>query len=158
MAEATRIKLDGVAELKAALAELGEAVATKVGRKAARSAAVEFQGVVKETAPYRPGERTKASAEFGHLRDNIRVRKARSRTAHTLTYTVSTGNAYWGSFLEFGTVRMAAQPWLRPAFDVVAPRLVNVIIDGLKIGIEAEAKRAARIKRGREILANGRNT
>jgi len=55
----------------------------------------------------------------GYLRQHIRVWKKRARAnAATVTYGVGTrGWAFYGKFLEFGTSKMAARPWLRPAVD-----------------------------------------
>lgn len=159
MADVKRVKLEGVAELNAALKALGDQVATKVGAKATRDAAKELQEVFATTAPFDPTEKSRRlkggqQVDYGHLRDQMKVRKTRVRKAHTVRYQVSTGNAFWGSFLEFGTVKMAARPWMRPAFNVAAPRVLDVMIEGLREGIEREAKRAARIKRGQAILAS----
>ena len=161
MANVKRVKIEGVRELKASLEALGTAVATKVGEKATRDAAKELRQLLADTAPFDPETKIKSwrrkdgtvgRASYGHLRDNIRVSKARARKETTVNYRVTTGKAFWGAFVEFGTVRMPAYPWMRPAFEVSQQRLLGVVIDGLQVGIEREAKRAARIKRGMALL------
>lgn len=53
--------------------------------------------------------------DYGRLRQNIRVRPASARTAQKgvriPTVRLSTGRAFWGYFLEWGTVRMRARPF-----------------------------------------------
>lgn len=48
---------------------------------------------------------------------------------------------FWGLFQEFGTVRQAAQPFLRPAIDEDGPEAVQVLGDALGAGVEREAAR-----------------
>jgi len=137
-----RVKLEGVAELKAALEALGPEVATKVGAGADRKAAVLLQNHLIEQAPVGPGRHPE-----GHLRDNIRVRKQKARQPYTIRYIVNTGKAFWGAFQERGTAKMAARPWMGPTFDAAVPNLISEQVDGLKTGIERTAKRLARLRR-----------
>lgn len=37
-------------------------------------------------------------------------------------------DGFYGHMIEFGTVKMAAQPFIRPAFDAQADRAINVTI------------------------------
>lgn len=135
-----RVKMEGVAELKAALEELGDVTATKVGVRANREAAAELRMNLAAVAPY---DSTKDNKKYGHLRDAIRVRKVKSRTANTIVHIVSTGVAFWGSMQEFGTVKMAARPWWRPLVDANYERIFKLQTDKLGAGIEREAKRIA---------------
>ena len=149
------VKLEGVAELKAALAELSDEVATKIGvaadRKAARLMAAEMAAI----APYNPkgSIRSRTSkkgvvtrTDYGHLRDNIKVRRARATTDNKIVFNITTTHAFWGYFLEFGTVKMTPKPFMRPAFDATREGAINVQIEELKSGIERVAKR---VKKGR---------
>lgn len=136
-----RIKMEGLEDLKANLLALDEAVATKIGVKADRDAANILKSALVEAAPYDPT----AESPYGHLRENIRVRKQQVRTAHTIRYVVDTGKAFWGAFVELGTVKMAARPWMRPVFERLVAELREAQEQGLRDGIEREAKRTARI-------------
>lgn len=49
---------------------------------------------------------------------------------------------YW-RFVEFGTAKMAARPFLRPAFEATKIEAAERIKDALREGIEKEAARAA---------------
>lgn len=145
-ASSGRVVLHGVAELKAALAEVGTAVATKLGKQADRDAANLMAAAMKETAPYSNDTPGKAS-DKPHLRDEIKVRLRPSYSPTTIVYRITTGKAFWGAFLEFGTVKYAAHPWMRSAFDSTVHAAIDLQIAVLREGIEAVAKRAARLAR-----------
>lgn len=167
MAGIIRGKLEGAKELDAALAALDREVATKLGAKAVRTSASELHGALVEAAPYLPGDRVKqwkrsngtvAQANYGHLRDNLKVRKvpkSKLRKPHFILYQVSTGNAFWGNFLEFGTRYILPRPWMKPVFDRLKGKLLEIMTDTLRLGIDRVAKRAAR--KARAMLPNGRN-
>lgn len=149
------VKIEGVAELKAALAELSNEVATKIGVAADRKAARLMADAMVAIAPYNPkgSYRSRTSkagivtkTDYGHLRDNIRVRRARATTEGKVVFNINTGNAFWGYFLEYGTVKMTARPFMRPAFDAFREQAITVQIDELKTGIERVARR---VKKGR---------
>jgi len=157
------LKFEGGADLSRALSELGKD-ATVAGRRSLRATANEFRDALRAAAPRNAKGETKkswtrkdgsvGSARYGQLRENIKVRESRARVNNTIVMMVTTGNAFWGSFLEWGTVKMRARPWFRPVWD----RMQNVLIArlGQKLGgqIEKAAKRVA--KRG--VLPNGRNS
>ncbi len=167
MAGIIRGELKGAKELDAALVALDREVATRLGTTAVRTSTKELHGALIEAAPYLPGDRVKqwkrsngtvAKANYGHLRDNLKVRKvpkSKLRKPHFILYQVSTGNAFWGNFLEFGTRYILPRPWMKPVFDRLRDRLLDIMTDTLRVGIDRVAKRAAR--KARAMLPNGRN-
>lgn len=164
--QATRgapVKIEGLTELKAALAELSDEVATKIGVAADRKAAKLMAAAMVAIAPYNPkgSYRSRTSKKgvvtvtyYGHLRDNIKVRRARAKTDNKVVFNITTGDAFWGYFLEYGTVKMQPHPFMRPAFDAFREQAITVQIDTLKTGIERVAKR---VKKGRAMNAKGRS-
>lgn len=157
------VRIEGLTELKAALAELSNEVATKIGVAADRKAANLMKDAMVAIAPYNPkgsirSRTSKAGVvtktDYGHLRDNIRVRRARATTDNKVVFNINTGNAFWGYFLEYGTVNMSARPFMRPAFDAFKGAAIDVQINELKVGIERVAKR---VKKGRAVNATGRS-
>ena len=151
-----RLELKGVEDLRRGLAELDQAVAKRIGRKAARDPAVVLRAVLAVTAPYRPGRRMRpGGADYGHLRDNLKVVSVRAKKPGLFLYRVSTGDAFWGNFLELGTVRMAARPWMLPTVEGMKGEIVDLQISTIRSGIETQAKKMAR-RRG-AVMANGRN-
>ena len=55
------------------------------------------------------------------------------------------GNTYYWRFKEFGTKKMPADPFLRPAFESKKEEALNVIASTLASGIERAAKKVARL-------------
>lgn len=143
-----RSTVEGAKELDAALAELDTQVATKLGQVAVRASAQEGRRMLIEAAPYRPGTRLHRGADYGHVRDAIKVRKARSRKANYVVYQITTLPAFWGGFVEFGTVKMSPRPWARPTVDRMPGPLVAIQIEVLRAGIERVAAKVAKGKLG----------
>jgi HK97 gp10 family phage protein len=156
--QALSIDLKGVKELEIALEALGKDVATRIGRKAVRDPAKVLQEALVLSAPYRPGTREKSNGRYGHLRDNLKVVSVRAKKPGLLLYRVSTGDAFWGNFLERGTVTITPRPWMRPTVDRETDNIVSLQIETLTLGIDRAAKRLARkaAKYG-AVMPNGRN-
>ena len=143
-------KLEGVDTLKKALDILGTEVATKEGKRANRRAAVNMSKVMKDVAPVSTdANRSPASIKYGRLRDNIRVRLAKSRQQTAIVYNITVGRAFWGFFQEFGTKKMPANPFMRSAFDSSVGKARADQIDELKKGVERAAKRAFKASGGK---------
>jgi HK97 gp10 family phage protein len=153
MANFQRSSVEGAKELDAALKELDTQVATRLGVAADRAAAKVAEDKLKAAAPYLPGTRLHhGNKNYGHLRDNIKARKGRSKNTNYIVFDVTTKDAFWGYFLEFGTSKMPARPWARPAVEAMKDELVQVQIDVLGKGINRIAKGVAK----GTMLPNGR--
>jgi HK97 gp10 family phage protein len=155
-----QIKVEGLAELAKALKALPPEIAGKNGgplRKAIGRAAV----VIRDDA------RRRAPVDTGNLRDNIiavrnrkspqgtegyfiEVRRERRKYVNTRanrrkrrvgkTYEIL-GEAYYGMFIELGTVKMPAQPFLRPAFESKKVEAVETFRVEFAKAIDAAAKK-----------------
>ena len=78
----------------------------------------------------------------GTLRKSISVKEAprKSRT-EPIEYWIYVRRATWyWKFIEFGTSSMAAQPFLRPAFDTLKTEAVEAIREYLASRIEKEKR------------------
>lgn len=144
-------KLEGMKELNQALKALGPEVATKAGASGTRQATNVMRDAVREAAPRgdQPTKRTwknkdgsQGSADYGRLHQNIKTKKVRARKAHTVSFQVTTGKAFWGRFSEFGTEHEAARPWFKPAVDKVAARVVDALAGELRKAIDKAARKA----------------
>lgn len=117
----------GAAELAARLRLLSGAVRHRALLKLLREAAVPIQGRASELAPIDP-------ATPVHLKDWIVISAATDVTVDDYQAAVAVGpakNVFWGSFIEFGTVKQAPRPFLRPAFDYGADHAITLIREGL---------------------------
>lgn len=170
--------VSGLADLEAALLELGNAVAGQALYNALMQAAIPIQDTAIAMAPQaakphyrykRKGKRIsrrgggqqaasqtveKVLVQPGNLRKNIARKRLKGRKYAELTggeayVGVSwQGDAYYGRFLEFGTANMAARPFLRPAFDARSGEALGIFIDRLQQNIERARRRAAAKARG----------
>jgi len=148
----TRVEVKGLRELGKALKDLGNAVGLKVSRGATAAGArvVRKQAVANiEAAP---------SIETGSLRDAVIVKRAgrgeSSLTSEHLVTVRGRGKPYnkkgqriarapHAHLVEFGTVNMPAEPFLRPAYEQKKGDAVTAIAEQLAKGIDRAAKKVA---------------
>ena len=135
----TEFRLEGAAELEAALRALGPGFGERAALAAVLAGARVARRHVQSVAPR--GSQP-PHPKYGRLRDNIRV-AATARTAPEFTVAVHTGRAFWGSFLEFGTATMAARPWFTSAFEAASEAALRELGEACARGINREAERLA---------------
>lgn len=143
MAEVS-IQLTGFKELAAALRELPQRVAKNALRAAVNAGASEIKKQVRKNAPM----------DTGLLKKNIfqkQIREASGPYQQTFAVGVRQGRAknkdgskkelpfYW-RFMEFGTSKLPARPFLRPAFETKKEAAVKAIADKLDERIQKYAR------------------
>lgn len=112
------LSIDGFKELEADFKLLSNAEQRKVSRKAVRAGAIVFRDAVRANAPVRSGvlkrsisvDTVKGSPTAGVKFKKVLVKKKGKKGKHRST------PFYW-YFLEKGTAKMPAKPFIRPAFD-----------------------------------------
>lgn len=140
MAETLTLKIEGGAELAAALRSLSDDMSKKVARAAAMSGAAVIRAEAKRLAE------AQGLKKSGSLIANIAVKRERAAPGEYVYHVgVRHGkgghrkgtNDPWYWFLhEFGTSRMPARPFLRPAFEQARERAIARALDVLKKRIE----------------------
>lgn len=104
------LKVDGGDKLAKALQELPARVGRKFQANALRLAGEPMRERARANAPRAPGA--------PDIADNIEFASARSEDGDDVAIALGpTKNFFYGSFLEFGTSKMGARPFLRPAYD-----------------------------------------
>ncbi len=124
------VRIEGLRELDRKLRRLEGRVARKIVRDATRKGAQALRKEIRAAAPRRTG----------FLRRHIRYRTTSRSPTH---YTISVGpdrGAFYGRFVELGTQKMAARPFMRPAFERARERIVRIVTDRLREGIERAAR------------------
>ena len=112
--------VEGVEEFQEALRNFDSAMQRQVHRQLA-SWAADVKALAKQLVPVRTG----------HLRSSI--------YAKISEWVAEVGaEAAYALFVEFGTYRMRAQPYLYPAIQRHLPRLESIILDALEAA-KAEA-------------------
>ena len=88
----------------------------------------------------RKDARNRAPVDTGELLRSIKVR-ALSRSRNSFGVTVKTGEGFfkgdqfYSGFIEFGTHKIEAQPFLRPAFDANVDAVLNAVRRELRAAI-----------------------
>lgn len=141
MATGATVKVEGLRELGEAMSALSSDIANRVSRSATNAGAQVIRKRAQALAP----------VATGNLRKNIIVRRLREpsgRLTQEYIVTVRKGkvtkrqaasglsDAYYARFVEFGTVKMAARPFLRPAYDAGKTEAVDAIKAKLRDRIE----------------------
>ncbi len=162
MADGVVVKLEGIDDLKAALAEASASIRTKAVRGALREAGKVIQAAARQAAPVLavPTETRKR----GTVKRNIVVRASKlARRAGDEGVFVNVrpiGNSkarvgrlgkagarnpndpYYWRFLEFGTRKMAARPFLTPAATSKGEEAIRKFMDSVVPQIEKLNRRA----------------
>ncbi|KMY49568.1 HK97-gp10 family putative phage morphogenesis protein [Peribacillus loiseleuriae] len=103
------MELEGMQQLMAHLQQMGKSVDGRVTEKALTKGAEFLQGHIKEKTPVRKGKVT------GNLKENIIISDLKENQIHI--GPDQQGKAFYGHFLEFGTSKMDAQPFMGPVFE-----------------------------------------
>jgi HK97 gp10 family phage protein len=136
------MKVSGFKELDDQLKALANPqTAYRIGLAAVKASAELLKDAWVAGAPY--SERASTTkywnggrADYGHLRTNITIGPVRAQNVNAVVYKTFTGNAFWGYFLEYGTVRMRPHPWARSIVERLKGEFVNVQREAINAGLE----------------------
>jgi len=159
-----RIRIEGLRELTKALNDLPDRVAKNGLRAAVYAGAKVIRTEARRRAPVaktlpRQGQPKPGTLRRAIIMKHLREQSGRHRQAFAVTVrrgkkyrnqgkkkNLSQDAWYW-HFIEFGTVKMAARPFLRPALESKRVQAVTAIKDKLAERIKQEATRLARSPR-----------
>jgi HK97 gp10 family phage protein len=114
------VRFEGGAELAAALRKLSTRISRRIAHECLVEAAEPMRRRMSSLAPHEPGK--------PDLRDTIVISRARGEDAQESAVAVGPSKfGFYGSFLEFGTKQMAAQPFARPAFDQTHEQSLQIL-------------------------------
>ncbi len=136
---AGRSTMSGVRELDKLLKKLPERVARNVVRGAVRKAGKVVETEMRTRAPVGPTGNLKASI------GQIGVRQPDKRKVVRTVGALRGGGfkGYHAHLVEFGTVKMPARPFIRPAWDQTQGEALKVMGKELGKGVEKAARRLA---------------
>lgn len=150
------IKVEGLQELERRLLEFGPKVARNGLRSSNYAGAKVIREAVRQSAPVRTGL-LKASIEAFRRRGpqtqakhSVGVKGVRKKYANTALNRrrgrvgrkyQADGPAFYARFVEFGTSKMTARPFMRPAFEKSSTAAIEAVKAGLAKAIERAAKR-----------------
>lgn len=119
--------------------------AEKATRPAAQSGAQVFYDEVKQRVPMsaKPHKSGKKTYNPGTLRKAIYQAFADKESGDgKAMYRVSWNktHAFYGRFVEFGTSKMAAKPFLRPAYDAARAKAVKAVQERMAVELKKATK------------------
>src|SRR3990172_6246427 len=142
------VQVVGLRELRQAMGKLSGEVNSTIARKAVGAGARVVKTAVRNLALIQP---TLADAPYvhgdfvyqpGHVGRNV-IAKGLSDVEFIVAVRSNKQNGYAGriaSFNEFGTVKMAPQPFMRPGFELSKNAAVDAIAEALENGIAKAAR------------------
>ena len=119
------IRIEGLDELERQFDRLADTAKKKVMMKALNAGIAPIKKEAKKNAP----------VDKGVLKKQIRSKQMRYTEKPAVGIYVS-GKAYYWYFIEHGTSKMAAQPFLRPAVDSKHEEGVNKFKEKWKVEID----------------------
>lgn len=128
--------ISGLTEVERALRLLAPKVARKVIRQALRKALKPVLAEVRRLAPV---------GETGQLKVKIKLRAGKGRRRGQIVLEIRVGEGdfvgktFYAAFVEFGTSKMDAKPYMRPAFDAKKAEARAIATREIRAGIEREA-------------------
>lgn len=150
----------GLKELRAALLELPKGIARNTLRGAVAAGAAVVRVEAKNRAPQYTGSVAEGHPPPGTLKKAVYQKQIREKSndqQQTFFVGVRQGkhsrqtkkgliDAFYGRFIEFGTSKMAAKPFMRPAFEAKKEAAVQAIKAYLEKRIPDEVEKASRKK------------
>lgn len=117
MSEVT-IDIKGFDGIKAALDNIPEEVRLRMSVGAIREGTKHLQTVIKNSLPVSASlakghgntKQGRMSRAYGHLRDNVKISKVKSKSMNQIKFVIHSGNAFWARFLEYGTKEHSIAP------------------------------------------------
>lgn len=135
------VKIEGLSELREALQELPKATSTNVLKRVLMSAADPIVSMAESLAPFKSGK-LKRSFKVGTKLS--RRQKAQHKKESKVEIFAGAGALVQAITSEFGTIKEAARPFMRPAWDANKMKVLKNIKDDLTNEIEKARQRLAR--------------
>lgn len=119
----TEIKMTGFDELEKVLKALPGELAKRDLNTSLRKGANHMRDAAQAKVPI----------DEGDLKDSLKVQKQKADNSEEVKLTLSPSKpkGFHAHFVEFGTVKNPAQPFMRPAFDETKGEATKIIIDYL---------------------------
>ncbi len=124
---ALEVRLEGWEEVRKKLRKLPGKLAKKTIKVAQLRAAAALAQEVIARAPVGP---------TGRLSDSIKHGLRRAKPGEVATKV--TANIFYARMVEYGTSKMSARPFMRPAFDAKKAEMIEIISKSLKADLEKE--------------------
>ncbi len=130
-------EIKGLKELSKALKAFPENIQNNILNSAIRAGIVTIQKEAKKNVPKREGILKKA----------IVIKKRRPKNKNMIKYQLgirqgSKDDAYYGHIVEFGSSKMEAKPFMRPALESKADEVINEVRKKMQQRLDKEIERS----------------
>lgn len=116
-----RVVMDGLKELQAKLAELADA--TNIKKDALTESGEHLRQAMVEAVPKKTGKLKESIAMGEIVEDKVQIGPSQQ------------GPSYRAHFIEFGTSKMRAQPFIRPTFEREKKTIEKIMAEQIKKGL-----------------------
>lgn len=145
MGSVVGMRFEGGKELAAALAAMPARLSRTVQLDALRTGAEPMRRAMERKAP--------RSDVPPHMADTMTVSNARVEGGAAAVAVGPSKRGFYGSFVEFGTSRMSAEPFARPAFDETVP--VSLAEVGRALWVALASRGVSRSAQGEGPVVGG---
>ena len=118
------VKLEGMEELLTEMNKLGEA-GEKIEKTVLVKAGKKVQEAIIKEAPQRSGK----------LKKSIKVSRIKRLDGASFIEVYPSGAAYYSKFLEFGTSKMKADPFMSRGYEASKDEVENLIAEEIRKGL-----------------------
>ena len=118
------IELEGMQELLNRLEEMGKE-GKKIENAALKKAGEVLQEEIQKEAP----------TDSGNLKDNIEVGKIKKNKEGSYVQVGTNDKSWYGKFVEFGTTKMSANPFMSRAYQSKKEEIQETIADEVRKGL-----------------------
>lgn len=136
---AVRSEVKGMRECRESLQSMSRAIQRNVGKRSLQAPAGVLERAVKARAPV---SGRASNPTRGSLRDSVKVAPARAERGRPTVVVIAEDIAAVPN--EFGTSKMKAQPFFRPAVDGAREAAGAAMAEALKVETDAAIARAAK--------------
>jgi HK97 gp10 family phage protein len=134
VAKKVEFKIEGIKEAIKAFNELPVTIEKKILKSTILKVARALQSAVVRRAPV---------GFTGKLAESIKTSTQGLKGKLAINVVVK---PFYSRFLEFGTSKMSAKPFMRPAFDESLPQMEAAFAEALTSGVKREVKKASKKK------------
>ena len=136
MANKATVRIEGMNDLERKLRRMTDRTQGRILREAVQKGADAVRDVAESLAPRAPGSGTRGF----HGAENVISEVAIDKPMHVVVHVGARRgrgvpwreSAFWLDIQETGSMYMAAQPWLTPAFDAERAHAERVVADEIK--------------------------
>ena len=115
------VKMDGLDELRNRLKSFSNP--DPIVNTALEKAGEHLRSAIEDSTPVRTGKLKAAIIKGGVINKRIQIGPSQQ------------GPAFRAHFLEFGTSKMSAQPFMRPAFEVSKSKIEQIMAEEIRKGL-----------------------